>query len=373
MNKPSEEIAEVSLIGTGGGYGESIVIHMGFNNWIVVDSCIDPYTKNNLPIEYLENLGVQIEEDVKLIICTHWHDDHIQGISKLLERSSNAKFCMGHVSDRKKFLQLLMLDYKKVESQSSISSTLELNKCLKILRSRNNQISRAFQDRTLKKVQRGNIASEILSLSPSDYVINEFDNEIFTMINDYGSNNRKILYQSPNDKSVALYLKLNKHRVLLGSDLEVSENREKGWINILDNSQVIDNKCSLFKIPHHGSINGYDPRIWDELICDKSISKLTPWNRGNKLPTNEMLSFYQSCNNRLFMTPMQKKSNSPKKRNKSLKKAIYKFNPTLTEIKYNRGIIRSRVSLIEENPNWHIDLYDAAFEVTNEYIENLNN
>lgn len=34
----------VSLIGTGGGYGESVVVQLGLNNWIVVDSCIDPVT-----------------------------------------------------------------------------------------------------------------------------------------------------------------------------------------------------------------------------------------------------------------------------------------------------------------------------------------
>ena len=31
----------VSLIGTGGGYGESVVVQLGMNNWMVVDSCID--------------------------------------------------------------------------------------------------------------------------------------------------------------------------------------------------------------------------------------------------------------------------------------------------------------------------------------------
>lgn len=40
----------VSLIGTG-GYGESVVIQMGTNNWMVVDSCIDPISKESVPLQ----------------------------------------------------------------------------------------------------------------------------------------------------------------------------------------------------------------------------------------------------------------------------------------------------------------------------------
>lgn len=50
---PQNTQLEISLIGTGGGYGESVVIHLGYNNWIVVDSCIDPFTKRSIPLDYL--------------------------------------------------------------------------------------------------------------------------------------------------------------------------------------------------------------------------------------------------------------------------------------------------------------------------------
>ncbi len=128
----NDKIAEITLIGTGGGYGESIVIHMGLNNWIVVDSCINPYSKTCLPLKYLEELGVNIEKDLKLVICSHWHDDHIAGISQLLKKGMNADFVMGHVSDRKKFLQMVTLDYEKCCYDATLSSTCELNRCLKI-------------------------------------------------------------------------------------------------------------------------------------------------------------------------------------------------------------------------------------------------
>ncbi len=84
MDLPASHIAEVSLIGTGGGYGESSVIHVGNNEWIVIDSCINPNTFQCLPLEYLRKIGVDVKTQVKSIVCTHWHNDHIQGMSQLV-------------------------------------------------------------------------------------------------------------------------------------------------------------------------------------------------------------------------------------------------------------------------------------------------
>lgn len=116
MDKPNNWIGEVTLIGTGGGYGESILVHLGFNNWIVIDSCVNPNTNESLPLWYLESIGVDVSKDVKLIICTHWHDDHIIGISTLLKKCLNAKFCMSKASDTKKFLQCYCQLHLKLSS-----------------------------------------------------------------------------------------------------------------------------------------------------------------------------------------------------------------------------------------------------------------
>src|SRR4051812_26045765 len=99
---PSRNTAEITLIGTGGGYGESCVIHLGNNHWIVVDCCVDPKKNSCLPLQYLENFKVDLKKDVKLIICTHWHNDHILGLSQLLEKCCSADLCFGRAIDRKK-------------------------------------------------------------------------------------------------------------------------------------------------------------------------------------------------------------------------------------------------------------------------------
>ena len=369
---PSNNILETTLIGTGGGYGESIVLHLGNQNWIVVDSCVDPKTNNSLPLEYLKSIGVKVEKDVKLIICTHWHDDHILGISKLFEAAKNAVLSITKTSDRKKFLQLVELDYHKVESNSSISSTIELKNCISIANNRRGTIKTASEDRVLFSSNNSKIKIEVISLSPSDFVVHEFNEEISTLMKDFGNPNKKIVFNTPNDKSVVILVKINDHRILLGSDLEVTDDPRKGWLCILNKSQCIDAKSTIFKIPHHGSSTGYHKRIWDELIAENAIAKLTPWNRGNKLPKKDMLEKYLNHTPRLYSTSLNLNNKSkPRKRDRSLAKAINKFNSSLIEIKYHLGIVKCSANLNTQNVIWKVNLHDEAIQITANNIQKL--
>ena len=85
---PADKTAEITLIGTGGGYGESVVVHYGHQQWMVVDSCIDPRDKTCLPLEYLREMGVDLARQVKWIVCTHWHIDHSGGNAPLAENGA---------------------------------------------------------------------------------------------------------------------------------------------------------------------------------------------------------------------------------------------------------------------------------------------
>ena len=79
---PSKDEVEVTLLGP--GYGESIVVHFGQGEWIIVDSCIND-AREPQALEYLRAIGVEPDEAVSLIVATHWHDDHIRGMAKVVE------------------------------------------------------------------------------------------------------------------------------------------------------------------------------------------------------------------------------------------------------------------------------------------------
>ena len=364
---PTDNIGEVTLIGTGGGYGESIVAHLGNNNWITIDSCIDPKTKKSLSLQYLESLGINIKTDLKMIVATHWHDDHILGISQLLSAGENAIFCMARPNDLKKFLRLVGLDHTKLEIQVSNSSTVEFSKCLEIMEKRNPGMRKnAEADKTLLSLAlEDNIRSEVISLSPSDFTMQAFDKEISTLITEYGPSSKKIINKTPNEKSVVILLKMGVHRALLGADLEVKKNNNEGWLHILDKSQVIDKKSTLFKISHHGSSNAYHERIWVELLEKNSLSKLTPWNKNKKLPEPEMLKKYVNHTNFLYMTS-RISTDKPKSRDRSIEKAIKKLGIKIKEVKFSAGMVRCRINIKDEKDTWHTSLFENAFHVNSE-------
>ncbi len=361
---PNNNIGEIALLGTGGGYGESCVIHLGNQNWIVIDSCINPNTKECLPLIYLREKGINLANDVKLIICTHWHDDHINGISQLLKECRNCQFVISKSIERKKFLQLVLLDYKKIKKEASNSSTNEFNECLEILKERKTQIINAIKDRILFSLKTADFTSEIISLSPSDYSVMKSSEEISTLITEFGASNKKIITSSPNSRSVAIYLKLGTHRAILGADLESNSDNRLGWSNILEFNHSIDKKSTFFKISHHGSINGHDDRIWSTLLEPKTIGTLTPYNKNKTLPTQEMINKFKSLSENVYITSNPIVGEKPKKRRRDFEKLMLRFKQRIKEVKYRNGIIISQIDLLDNNSIWDITLVENATKLS---------
>ena len=356
--KPAASEVEITLIGTGGGYGESTVIKIGVDSWIIVDSCINPFTDEPLALEYLKTIQVDYGK-VVLIICTHWHNDHIKGLAKVLSECTNAEFCFSAVHDLQKFLLLCELDYTKT-SKGSISSTNEFGKCLEIINKRGNYFTRAQCDLVLANIKESNVDFTLYALSPSPKTISDFDSEISQLITEFGKRNTAIINKSPNDKSTALLLKFGSHRVLLGADLEIGKNENEGWRHVIKHSKIIDeNKAKLYKIPHHGSENGYMTEIFDVLVDNNSVLKLTPF-KSSDLPRQEMLDIYSSHSDEIYLTSSATVSKKAKKRDGAIEKVIDRSVINLTEVKYAKGIIRSRIDYLAANDSWDTELFEAA-------------
>lgn len=366
INSTSPKIGEIEItvIGTGGGYGESLVIHDGTGQWIVIDSCVSPGDNKNLPLEYLNHIGVDLINNVKLIVCTHWHDDHIRGLSEIYNACLSAEISFSPAHDQSKFLFFVSLDSSKCDNKASESSTYEFNTILDILVKRQKQYKRATSDSLLHRTQLDGKSNsiEIFAISPSPSTLDQFDKEISQLITKFGSPESKIIIKKPNAKSVALLFNFGMHRAILGADLEVGNEPDSGWLNILDNLVCIDknSRSSYFKVPHHGSQNGYHIRVWNELLADNTITTLTPYiNSG--IPTDEMTDVYRKHSNNLYITSTKESSTKAKKRSHRLKKLIKEFDDIIvSEVKYSHGIIRSRINILDETPLWKVELSGAA-------------
>ncbi|MGB5942507.1 MAG: MBL fold metallo-hydrolase [Leeuwenhoekiella sp.] len=358
---PDFNDVEVTLIGTGGGYGETIILKIGLSKWIIIDSCINPHTREPIALEYLESINVDLG-NVILIICTHWHNDHIKGLSRLLIKCPNTDFCFSAVNDLDKFLLLCELDNTKA-SKGSKSSTGEFSKCLEIINQRERFFIRAQCDLLLEKLQENNCCFELFALSPSPRTLKNFDSEISELITKFGTRNTAIIKRSPNEKSVALLLRFNQHRVILGADLEIGRNVDEGWQHIIHQSKIIDRyRANLYKIPHHGSENGYSEDIFSKLVDKNSILKITPF-KSSRIPTSEMLYKYSQHSPHIYLTSPIDISKKAKKRDRTISKIIDRTTLNISEIKFSQGIVRSRLNYLNPKAVWSTEVFEAGFKL----------
>ena len=54
--------------------GESIVVHLGDNRWMIIDS--GKVGNDVMAVKYFVDNGIPFE-NVDIIVCTHWHADHV--------------------------------------------------------------------------------------------------------------------------------------------------------------------------------------------------------------------------------------------------------------------------------------------------------
>ena len=344
--------AVVTLLGSGSGYGESVVVKLYEHCWMVVDSCINPLTGDPLPLTYLEQNKIDTA-DVKLVVCTHWHSDHIKGLDRVLDKCSCAEFVCALASDKEKFLQYVIFEAR--DEKKGFSATDIFYNCLCIERNRNGNVRIASQDRTLYK----NDFCTVYSLSPSDITMQKFLRNIIEAC-EHNKSNCKIQEILPNDECIVLWLQINKKHLILGGDLE-----KNGWNMILDDSQIIcGNKFDLIKIPHHGSETAYVEKLWAN-YAGHVTAQVSSYNRAkNTLPRQNMLEKYFSLSDELYLTMSNnKKIAITKDRPKSIKKAIEQLNPSIKEIPYEFGLIESKVDTSTLNEKWKTRVGGSAKKI----------
>ena len=115
---PEVDEFEVSVFGP--GRGECILIHLGYNEWCMVDSCVGPGSSRPAAVEYLGGFGQKALEGVLLVLATHWHDDHIRGIGAAIREFPNAEFACSMALQTGHFATLVKLATKVVHGNSGV-------------------------------------------------------------------------------------------------------------------------------------------------------------------------------------------------------------------------------------------------------------
>lgn len=277
----------------GSGYGESIVVHVGNNEWIIIDSCLD--TENGRPcaINYLESLGVDMATAVKHVFASHWDTDHIRGLAEIVRLSKNATFHVSGALDVGEFLTLL---YGQADlgglSQRAVTEFLEIIEELKRRKEANAgaiPLEFATESKLIERdkifIDRKFAHREIITLSPSSAAIMRGQKGIASLIPGYGQPRTDVTrLKNNNHTSVVMWIKVAETGLLLGSDLEEIRRSDDGWENVV-NLRTRPDGAKFFKIPHHGSETGHHERVWQEMIDRSHISVVTSFNHGKvRLP-----------------------------------------------------------------------------------------
>lgn len=285
-----QNMIEVSTLGP--GFGECIIINIGNNDWIVVDSCTGRGSKKPAALDYLEKIGVDPAEAVKLIVATHWHDDHVRGLAETYSTCSSATFVCSAALNLREFF--LLAERYRTQNHRFSSGINEFRKILDTSAGCNQRspIKWATADRRLwSRPASGEVwECEVWSLSPSDKSFAKAQRQIADLALAADPVNSALDPHdiNPNNIAVVLAVFVGGYSILLGSDLEETADPDTGWTVIINSNQRPKEKAGLFKVPHHGSRTADQPLIWDRLLNSDPIAVLTPFTRlAESLPTKD--------------------------------------------------------------------------------------
>jgi hypothetical protein len=349
---PGENEIEISVFGP--GYGECIVLHLGHNDWLIVDSCIFPKTKKAAALSYLDEIGVPTE-NVKLIVATHWHDDHIRGLFDIVKGCMNAEFVFSEAMTNEEFIALLA-HFGPDRMTKSTSGVQELFEILYFLKKSNKTPKRAIADRPLWNKTHSGISCCITSLTPSDHAILLSNHQIAKLHPQVQTEKGRVLSITPNHSSVVLWITINDKKILLGSDLEVTAEEKCGWNGIFQSQTRPTGTAFFFKAAHHGSKNGDHPKIWEELVSENAYVAVTPFQQGKtKLPGNSDIE--RICSRRKKSFIASKLINRRAKTTSQIDKIIDRASGIKSRrpINHGFGLIRIRGLISEHTDNWNLE------------------
>jgi beta-lactamase superfamily II metal-dependent hydrolase len=359
---PSTDEIEVSLFGP--GYGETVLVHVGDGDWLLVDSCQDSSGRQPA-LEYLRSLGIEPSDAIRSIIITHWHDDHVRLVGSVVRQCPNAQVVLSTALRTSEFLTLVRVYSRAEDDIFPLSSGIrELAEVLDVrMRDQGGQprgLTWAIQGREVwsRSINNGSPSVSLSTLSPSDSSVTQAIRNLGALQPVAASPPRRLPDPSPNHTAVVLWIRVGDASILLGADLEETADPSTGWTAILDSQSRPQGRAEVFKIPHHGSENAHQPRVWSEMLVPEPVAILTPWWRGRGLPTDRDRRRICSDTPNAYLTTTHPRP-SPVRRPRPVEKAIHDTVRDIRPAIPHFGRLTAR-RLIDGVPNWSVTTVEPA-------------
>lgn len=283
VDPPQTDEVEVSVFGP--GKGEAVLVHLGDDDWIVVDSCIHRDTRENAILRYLRDLDVD-PHSVRLVVPTHAHDDHISGISSIIKWCEHADVIVPIETTGEEFFSLLEQDVHFDELRHSVYREFrEIHSIIEERRALNPGYSYKWAIENLVLWSRpgsgGVPPASCVVLSPSNRAV-ELTKARWAEAFASAGEDPAMPQVDPNTVAVALWIEVGPLHILLGSDLEMGP-AGCGWLRVLQLRGGGPKLASVYKVAHHGSVGADHDDIWTRLLTDDPTAVVAPY-RPSHLP-----------------------------------------------------------------------------------------
>ncbi len=361
---PAKDQVEVALLGP--GHGESALVHLGNGNWIVVDSCVDSGTREPAALSYLSEMGVEPAEAVRLVIATHWHDDHIRGMARLLEACPNAGFCLSAALGKEEFIAMASA-YDEPHSSECSSGVREIRNVMRLLEGRPCPSRMAAPDRPVYRLDPSDSGHghqcEVTTLSPSDAQLKKFYAEIAILMPQVKRTMQRCTSQAPNHVAVAVWMEIGPLAILLGSDLEETTDPYTGWSVIVNSTTRPPGRAAVFKVAHHGSQTAHNNEVWSDMLVGSPLAVLTPFRRS-QLPRPRDVARITDLTTQAYSTARVRAPKVPRA-DPAVRKTLREMGVTVTKAEPKIGTLRLRTGGIANFDTWTIELIREACLLSN--------
>ena len=355
---PGPDVIEVSIFGP--GKGESVLVHLGYGEWIIVDSCVNQRTREIPALAYLDGIGVDVGTQVRLVVATHAHNDHFAGISQMFERCESADFVCQTALVSEQFHALVEMDRRlfpqgRASAFSEYRSVFELIKKRAAARGGVRPIKWAIQQGTL--LERGD-SVKIVALSPTDEAQARSQQALADAWS-AAQSDQKVGHLDPNELAIALWIEAGGKAILLGADL-LTGPAGCGWGAVLGFFAPAT-RASVFKVPHHGSSTAHHDGVWEQLLAEDPIALLAPYRAGvSPVPGPDDRKRICSLTSKAFITA---KPDLPKP-SKEVRREIADLGPLAHNIREPWGVpghVRAR-----SGPGmdaWTVETFPPAYRL----------
>ena len=258
------------LIVLGPGYGETILVRSPEGGWGMIDCWFEEagYGK------FQDILVREQIEKLEFLCLTHFHLDHYQGMSRILEDYTPKQFWYPAVGWNvlKRYHAYISCKGKNQNPDSALKAE-ELTKIIRSLKEKRAIERKPIQRSQKRLYEAGGI--KIYALSPSPEVIESYTAKRFSQ---------------ENLLSITLAVELADQRIILGGDTGQYE-----WERIRSERRLKKHTTCipLVKISHHGSAQGMGKPDWERFTaCDppqNHTGVLAP-NLSNGLPKMEVIN-----------------------------------------------------------------------------------